>query len=650
MTTPNTDAAPVSCSLCGRADEGLDSWLMICCECLAQAARAGVESERPPPPLARIAGYETRRLIGRGGMGSVYEAVRESDGLRVALKLIVPEMAAEPRFRNHFLRETEALRTLDHPGVIRRLDSGEEGGLPWLVMEFIDGPDLRQVLRRGPLPVARALEIAVEAGEAVAAAHAAGIVHRDIKPANLLLDPTGRVKVADFGMARPHGSGETVSDPLTLAGAVGQYSAPELEHKGGGDARADIYSMGALLYHLLVGHAPRPNYRPARRERPGEGISAGMDRIIFRCLQSAPERRFETMADLLASLERERSRLARKPGRSRWIRAGIIALVAALCVILMPRYKESAPPLVRPGALIAPAIRGLPEAWVPATMTNTLGMPFVSVPGSEVMFCVWETRVRDYAAFAAPWPDPEDAWVRETGFAFPLKKAVFSLRRGEFRAAGKSWQDPGFAINPDDAVSGVSASDAMAFCTWLTWKERGEGKIRPDQTYRLPTDEEWSLAAGLTPERGGTPEERFASLPADWFLHPWGRSWPAPDGIYNVVGDEVDDWEDWNQGWIHRPRRDPWRGSAPVDAVPPDPRGLYHLTGNVWEWTETPYNQSNEAHTLVLRGGSWMDASRESLSLAFRDRDLGTQRMTKRGFRVVFQRSGAAGWRYGEAR
>lgn len=642
------EAPPLRCGVCGGTD--LDEWLGICMQCLGRAGRAAVSQEEAArEPERVIDGHRLVRLIGRGGMGSVHEAVREADGLRVALKLIQPEMAADPKFRSQFERESEALRVLDHPGVVRRLHAGEEQGVPYLVMEFVDGPDLRQVLRRGPMAVERALAIAVETCQALAAAHAAGIVHRDIKPANILLDPDGRVKVADFGMARSHAADHAVTDPATLLAAAGHHTAPELERKGAGDARADIYSVGALLYHLLTGNAPRANFQPARRERPGAGISAGVDRIIHRALQTNPARRFPSMQAMAQALEQERARVAAPARGVLFCSAGVGVLCLAGILGWFQLHKPVPSSVTEdPLRLVTPRLAPLPPNWDPERRTNSLGMPFVSIPVCAVMFCAWETRVSDYTAFAEPWPDADTPWVKASGFAFPLKKPVFSLRRGEFKAAGNTWKSPGFPSAPDHAACGVSGSDAKAFCTWLTWKERQEGIIRADQAYRLPTDAEWSAAAGLKEEPGQTPEERVRSWPKDVFVHPWSPAWPAPDEIYNVAGDEVDDWPEWHVGWQHKPRRDPWRGTAPVAAVPACPRGLFHLTGNVMEWTESSYNTTKEKHALVLRGGSWMDASREGLSLAFRDRDQEAMRMTTRGFRIVFVPSGAAGWRYVE--
>jgi serine/threonine protein kinase/formylglycine-generating enzyme required for sulfatase activity len=652
-----TDASSL-CSICGQPDAEMDPWLGVCLACLAAAGESACSEETPPPDLPSIPGYRLRRLVGRGGMGWVYEAEREADGQRVAVKRICPEIAGDGRFLKQFQREGEALRRLDHPGVVRRFGSGDEGGLPWLAMEFVDGPDLRQVLRLGPLPVARALEIAAEAAAALGEAHGAGILHRDVKPANLLLDPSGRVKVADFGMARPHPAPETVSgrrqathDSLSLAPGAGLYSAPELERGSPGDARADIYALGAVLYHLLAGHAPRANCRPARKERPGAGISARLDRIVTRCLETNPARRFASMADLGAALEAERRRLAEPRGRRlRWVPVAGAALAVGIVTGLGLRDATRPDPEEAARRLLEERLSPSPPEWNPRRAVNSLGMSFVEIPDCEVLFCEWETRVADYAAFAGGHPGPDDGWARESRFAFPLEAPVYSLRSGEFRAGGDDWRFPGFPNEPDHAVCGVSASDAMAFCTWLTWKERREGRIRSDQGYRLPTDAEWSAAAGLAPEPGETPEERAASWPQGLHAYPWGGDWPVPDEVYNVAGDEVDGWEHWHPGWRHGRRNDPWRGTAPVASGVPSALGLHHLTGNVWEWTETPFNQGEERHALVLRGGSWHDASREGLCLGFRDRDVATVRMTKRGFRVVFEESGAEGWRYGESR
>lgn len=631
-------------------------WLSVCLSCLAQAARKAAENAAvEPEPEAKTPGYRLVRLVGRGSMGTVHEAVREKDGLRVAIKRIHPEMAGEQRFSEQFQREVEALRTLTHPGVVRMLGVETFADQNALILEFIDGPDLRQVLKRGPLTVQRAVQIVAEVAEALSCAHAAGMIHRDIKPANILIAPDGSAKVADFGMVRaPRLLPSQSLSPDTLVAAPGHYNAPELERHGIADARADIYSLGALLYHLLTGEPPRAHYLPASRMRAGSLITSRLDGIIKRALQTEPSKRFDSMAEMAAHLRREEERILEfladpaAPRRRFWRGVALLVFAIAAAWFGSTGYRSHLAALERQ-ALLARMIP-VPENWKPEKKTNSLGMEFVSIPECDVMFCIWETRVKDFAAYAALTPAQARTWATDTGFAFPRKEPCFALVKGAFTAGIHDWRDPGFATGPTHPVCGVSLFDAQAFCMWLTWKERKSGMIRQDQTYRLPTDEEWSCAAGLRREPGTTPDERLASWKNGKLLFEWGeRRDPVPPTV-NVAGREVHSWEHWPWPWVRVTRSDPWLGTAAVDSTPPTPRGLYHLTGNVWEWTESPINLENQSRIITLRGGSWMNALPEHLSLMARDSDRGEVRMTKRGFRVVFQPSGAPGWHYGGMR
>lgn len=655
MNSPPT-APPPCCSLCGRADADMDAWLSICHACLARAGRAAAEVDRQAAAHdSRVAGYRLVRLIGRGSMGTVHEAVREKDGERVALKRIHPEMAALPRFSEQFQREVEALGVLAHPGIVRMLGLETQAGQEALVLEFIDGPDLRQVLKLGPLPVQRAVQIVAEIAEAMSSAHAAGLIHRDIKPANILIAADGKAKVADFGMVRPprHEPPETrLAD--TLVAAPGHYNAPELERHGIADARADIYSLGALLYHLLTGEPPRAHYLPASRMRVESLITPRLDEIIERALQTEPFRRFGSMAEMAAQLRREEARIMEflaDPGaryRRLWRAVALVALISVVSWLGSAGYRTHLAALERQ-ALLARLIP-VPRDWKPDRWKNSLGMEFVSIPECEVMFCIWETRVKDYAEYAGLNPAEERAWATDTGFAFPRKEPCFALVRGAFTAGIHEWRAPGFESGPTHPVCGVSLFDAEAFCMWLTWKERGSGLIKQDQAYRLPTDEEWSRAAGLRPEPGSTPEERLASWTGGRLLYEWGADFEPVPTTVNTAGREVATWEHWPWTWARVRHTNPWLGTAPVDSTPPSARGLHHLTGNVWEWTESPINLENQSQVITLRGGSWTNSLPEHLSLMARDSDRGVVRMTKRGFRVVFQTSGAKGWRYGGKR
>lgn len=218
-----------------------------------------------PPPIGGselpvVAGYRVAREIGRGAMGAVYEAVRESDGQTVALKVIRPGVTPSARDVALFRREIDVLRQLDHPAVVRFLDTGEAGGLVWVAMEYIDGTDAaRKVKADGPMPVKMATRIVVNVLRGLAHAHKKRFVHRDVKPSNILLyrpehNKVG-VKLADFGLARVYQVSRMSG--LTMAGDIGgtpAFMPPEqiTDFRNVGPP-ADIYSTAATLYYLLTG-------------------------------------------------------------------------------------------------------------------------------------------------------------------------------------------------------------------------------------------------------------------------------------------------------------------------------------------------------------------------------------------------------------
>ena len=203
--------------------------------------------------------------------------------------------------------------------------------------------------------------------------------------------------------------------------------------------------------------------------------------------------------------------------------------------------------------------------------TNTLGMKFVPVPGTEVSFCIWETRVKDYAAYAAA-----NAGV------------------------DGSWKDFGFGFKQEDThpVVKVSWNDAQAFCAWLTKKELAEGKIKAGQKYRLPTDAEWSVAVGLGKEKGNTPKEKQIGIKD---VYPWGKEWPPPKGAGNYGGSlNVDNYE----------------YTSPAGSFAANKLGLHDMGGNVWEWCEDKYSPTSSYR--VLRGASWTYYDPGSLLSSYR--------------------------------
>lgn len=234
---------------------------------------------------------------------------------------------------------------------------------------------------------------------------------------------------------------------------------------------------------------------------------------------------------------------------------------------------------------LPPAPEGSPP---PVVMENSLGMKFRPFPRSEALMCIWETRIRDYKVHAAATPTAgEPEWMKETGFTYDGMEAVISLGPERWKKYGATWRKPGWEIQDDDPVAGPCWVDAAGFCTWLTWEERRTGRIRQDQAYRLPTDEEWSAVAGLPEEHGATAVEREASWPQSAHFWIWGPAWPPPEGVVNAAGGELAKEGLISANWATLPFSDPWLRVAPVEALPASALGFYHLCGNVEEWTET---------------------------------------------------------------
>jgi DNA-binding beta-propeller fold protein YncE len=205
-------------------------------------------------PGATFAGYRIESLVGRGGMGVVYRATDLTLQRPVALKLIAPELAQDEHFRGRFLREPRLAASLDHPGVVPIYEAGEWKGQLYLAMRYVEGSDLRSVLKRaGTLSPEHTVVVLAQVADALDAAHRRGLVHRDVKPANVLLDDDGHAYLTDFGITKQLGSGST--DTRGVVGTL-DYLAPEQIRGEGVDARADCYALACVLYQCLTGASP----------------------------------------------------------------------------------------------------------------------------------------------------------------------------------------------------------------------------------------------------------------------------------------------------------------------------------------------------------------------------------------------------------
>ncbi len=260
-----------------------------------------------PPAPAELAAHfpqlEILELIGKGGMGAVYRARQPSLDRQVALKVLPPEVARDPAFAERFGREARSLARFNHPNIVTVYDSGEAGGICYIVMEFVAGQSLRQLLRAGAPGEDRALRIVAQVCDALQYARDLDVVHRDIKPENILLDEHGRVKIADFGLAKlldPAPARPGLTGSHEVMGTV-YYMAPEqLLRNHDVDHRADVYSLGVVFYEMLTGELPVGRFAP-----PGQRarVDPRLDAIVLRALESKPEHRYQDAAEFKRDVE-----------------------------------------------------------------------------------------------------------------------------------------------------------------------------------------------------------------------------------------------------------------------------------------------------------------------------------------------------------
>jgi len=260
-------------------------------------------------PGAQIAGCRIEAVAGRGGMGIVYRATQLSLGRPVAVKLIAPERAGDPGFRERFERESRVAAAIDHPNVIPVYAAGEEGGHLYLVMRYVNGIDLQGLLaRERRIPPARVASVGLQIGAALDAAHAVGLVHRDVKPANVLLNGE-HAYLADFGLSQLMGTDTRLTTTGHWIGTA-DFMAPEQFSGDEVDARADVYALGCVLYNALTGETPYPrgtvpatmlahlHDAPPRPTEVAPGVPEGFDRVIERALAKAPDDRYPSAGDL----------------------------------------------------------------------------------------------------------------------------------------------------------------------------------------------------------------------------------------------------------------------------------------------------------------------------------------------------------------
>lgn len=260
----------------------------------------------PPHPLALKSLFpqlEILELLGHGGMGAVYKARQRGLDRLVALKILPPQISTEPGFAERFAREARALARLNHPNIVTIFDLGKTGSLYYFLMEFVDGTNLRQLLQTHHVAPREALDIVPQICEALEYAHGEGIVHRDIKPENILMNRKGRVKVADFGLSKLLQPGP-LDIQLTQSGQVlgtMHYMAPEqLEKPLEVDERADVYSLGVVLYEMLTGELPLGRFDlPSKKA----AVDSSIDELVLQAMERNPRNRCQSASDVRLRLE-----------------------------------------------------------------------------------------------------------------------------------------------------------------------------------------------------------------------------------------------------------------------------------------------------------------------------------------------------------
>ena len=271
----------------------------------------------PPPPLAvkQVAGYRILEPLGRGSMGTVYKAVQISLDRVVAIKILSAHHAQNPRHALRFEREAMASAKMNHPNIIGALDVGEEGGLRYIVMEYVEGRTVAQLLAAGPMDEHRAVGIVAQVARALDHAHRSEIVHRDIKPANILVTKEGVAKLCDLGLAKEVAADSSGTEEGLAMGTPFYVSPEQARGERRIDIRTDIYALGATLFHMVTGRVPFPGANPAvvmtrhlndPLEPPDEvnpSVGRATAQIIEKMMAKDREARYQTPAELMLELQ-----------------------------------------------------------------------------------------------------------------------------------------------------------------------------------------------------------------------------------------------------------------------------------------------------------------------------------------------------------
>ena len=471
-------------------------------------------------------------VIGKGGMGAVYRGRQESLDRTVAIKILPSEVAGDGGLSKRFRREAIAMGRLQHPNIVAIYDSGEVGGFYYLLMEYVHGTNVRELIKLGELDPESSTRIVTKICEALEHAHRSGYVHRDIKPENILVTDSGEVRVADFGLAKLVGlerqAEEFAQSNLTREGMmVGtpNYLAPEHVKQGRvADPRNDIFSLGVMFYEMLTGDLPKGHFPPPSKSR---SVDVRLDSIVLKAMSLEPEQRYQTISNMSDDLILVTSSKAKR-GMSSALGIIGIGLAALLIIAVFVEWSSKTPTISPkpsgsdvvvwegwnadlPDPAIAPFDRAAAiayqKAWaehygVPVDYQNSVGIRFSMVPAGEFLMGTDIAELRDLAqsdGVEGDWyakelemENPQIKVIITKPFAISSREITVDQYSRFVSATGHAGGgELGSKIRKgqeviDLPVGDVSWHDAVAYCDWLSNKE---GK-----TYQLPTEAMWEFA------------------------------------------------------------------------------------------------------------------------------------------------------------
>jgi serine/threonine protein kinase len=497
-----------------------------------------------PPSIEKLqeffGGYQIESLAGIGGQATVYFARELAHDRPVALKVLTIEQSANPEFLSRFALEAQTLAKLSHPGIVGVYNSGQAGDYFFIAMEWVDGTTLRELLREEPVDARRAGELIEQLCDALAYAHGQGVVHRDLKPENVLIGHDGRVKIADFGIAKLLEESDASELMLTATHArlgTARYMAPE-QMRGDQqiDPRADLYALGVIFFELLTGELPLPfGLAPSKIA----GVPAAYDRIVARCMKPRPDERFSSAEELKRQVHLAAT--SRAPSRRRALATLVCAALLLLGVGLWLRGewlhgsgRDPAPE--KPTGLAALYASDEWEWSAPENLGSTVNTksndhsPYLSADGLTLLY---HSRGHDQE-------DNVDIW---------------QCRRASKQDAWGSPERLSSAFNDPLHWSGDSAlsADQLSLVFAAEWRP-GQGYVDLYEARRTSNDAPWGEPIGLGDRVNGDVNDRSPALSADG-LELWYTRGVTREGRFDLL-------------YCRRPSRDAPFGAPQVVGPP----------------------------------------------------------------------------------